>query len=283
MSILFDTNVLLRWTQPAHESHAVAVESVARLLASGELLHFTPQDIAEFWNVVTRPIANNGLGFATAVALVEVEKDRAGPDAAARHARCTANGSASWCKHAIEPYPEWQAHAGAPPPLAALRYTKQFTKSADKGFEQAFLTRMLFSCLVDADFLETERFYAEAQGAPAERGGHLDLDTLRERLRAYMAQLRAEAGRAVVFEPAEAQPPAALKAFWQAARPVLRRRDDPLTLDAVQQVFEDFTGRRAMQHLTRPASMAARAFYPRSPNERRMAVFRSRPSLPLSA
>ncbi len=96
-------------------------------------------------------------------------------------------------EHAIEPYPEWQAHASAPPPLAALRYTKQFRKSADKGFENIFLTRMLFSCLVDADFLETERFYAEAQGAPVERGGHLGLDTLRENLRAYMARLRAKA------------------------------------------------------------------------------------------
>jgi predicted nucleic acid-binding protein len=74
MSVLVDTNVLLRRTQPAHERHAVAVESVARLLASGEPVHFTPQNIAEFWNVVTRPVANNGLGFATALALVEVEK-----------------------------------------------------------------------------------------------------------------------------------------------------------------------------------------------------------------
>jgi CRISPR-associated endonuclease/helicase Cas3 len=96
-------------------------------------------------------------------------------------------------EHAIEPYPEWQAYAGALPPLTALRNTRSFSKSADKGFEQAFLTRMLFSCLVDADFLETERFYAEAKGAPVERGGYLGLDTLRNSLRAYMAQLRAEA------------------------------------------------------------------------------------------
>jgi predicted nucleic acid-binding protein len=74
MSILVDTNILLRRTRPAHESHAVAVESVAQLLASGEPVHFTPQNIAEFWNVITRPIANNGLGFAAALALVEVEK-----------------------------------------------------------------------------------------------------------------------------------------------------------------------------------------------------------------
>lgn len=74
MSVLVDTNVLLRRTQPAHESHAVAVESVARLLATGEPVHFTLQNIAEFWNVVTRPVANNGLGFSVVLALAEVEK-----------------------------------------------------------------------------------------------------------------------------------------------------------------------------------------------------------------
>jgi len=74
MSVLVDTNVLLRRTQPAHPHHAIAVESVARLLASGEPVHFTPQNIAEFWNVVTRPTASNGLGFSVAEALIEVEK-----------------------------------------------------------------------------------------------------------------------------------------------------------------------------------------------------------------
>jgi predicted nucleic acid-binding protein len=74
MSVLVDTNVLLRRTQPAHESHVVAVESVARLLATGEPVHFTLQNIAEFWNVVTRPVARNGLGFSVALALAEVEK-----------------------------------------------------------------------------------------------------------------------------------------------------------------------------------------------------------------
>jgi len=41
MSVLVDTNVLLRRTQPDHPSHAVAVESVARLLAAGEPVYFT--------------------------------------------------------------------------------------------------------------------------------------------------------------------------------------------------------------------------------------------------
>jgi len=74
MSILVDTNVLLRRSQPGHPDHLVAVESVGHLLASGELVCLTAQNIAEFWNVATRPAANNGLGFAVAVALAEIEK-----------------------------------------------------------------------------------------------------------------------------------------------------------------------------------------------------------------
>jgi len=74
MSVLVDTNVLLRRTQPGRGSHAVAVESVARLLGTGEPVHFTLQNISEFWNVVTRPVANNGLGFTVAVAAAEVAK-----------------------------------------------------------------------------------------------------------------------------------------------------------------------------------------------------------------
>jgi predicted nucleic acid-binding protein len=74
MSILADTNILLRRTQPDHPSHAAAVESVAKLLAAAEPVYFTLQNIAEFWNVATRPVANNGLGFSVELALTEVEK-----------------------------------------------------------------------------------------------------------------------------------------------------------------------------------------------------------------
>ena len=74
MSILADTNILLRRTQPDHPSHVMAVESVAGLLAAGEIVYFTLQNISEFWNVATRPVANNGLGFSVALTLAEVEK-----------------------------------------------------------------------------------------------------------------------------------------------------------------------------------------------------------------
>ena len=74
MSILADTNILLRRTQPDHPSHTLAVESVAKLLAASEPVYFTLQNMAEFWNVATRPVANNGLGFSVALALGELEK-----------------------------------------------------------------------------------------------------------------------------------------------------------------------------------------------------------------
>ena len=49
---------------------------------------------------------------------------------------------------------------------------------------------MLFSCLVDADFLETEGFHARARGEPDGRGGFSAVLDLRDRLRRYMAGKR---------------------------------------------------------------------------------------------
>ena len=50
------------------------MESVARLLTTGQPVYFTLQNIAEFWNVATRPVANNGLGFSAALTFSEVGK-----------------------------------------------------------------------------------------------------------------------------------------------------------------------------------------------------------------
>lgn len=74
MSVLVDTNVLLRRTQPDHESYFLAIESVALLLEREELVYFTPQNISEFWNVATRPQGQNGLGFSVALTAAEVTK-----------------------------------------------------------------------------------------------------------------------------------------------------------------------------------------------------------------
>jgi CRISPR-associated endonuclease/helicase Cas3 len=57
------------------------------------------------------------------------------------------------------------------------------------GFQLGFLGRMLFSCLVDADYVETERFYAEVEGWQVERGCAIPLVDLRARLDDYLAKL----------------------------------------------------------------------------------------------
>jgi CRISPR-associated endonuclease/helicase Cas3 len=89
-------------------------------------------------------------------------------------------------------YTGWEAQAGALPPIQQLAPSvrPQRTKG---GFYEAFLIRMLFSCLVDADFLATESFYDKADGRETERGKFAGLDVLAARLEAYMSGLAAKA------------------------------------------------------------------------------------------
>jgi predicted nucleic acid-binding protein len=74
MSVFVDTNVLLRSVQPSHPMHDPAVRTVAALIRDGEPLVITPQIVAEFWNVATRPVESNGLGWSHQRALDEVTK-----------------------------------------------------------------------------------------------------------------------------------------------------------------------------------------------------------------
>jgi predicted nucleic acid-binding protein len=73
MSVLIDTNILLRTAQPAHPLSSLAALAVGRLLTQNETVFFCPQNIAEFWNVATRPATANGLGFSHEEALREVQ------------------------------------------------------------------------------------------------------------------------------------------------------------------------------------------------------------------
>jgi len=90
----------------------------------------------------------------------------------------------------LPPYQGWERHAGMLAELRDLAPDTWRKLEAHKGFSQAFLARMLFSCLVDADFLETERFYAEAEGKTVERGQHTPITELLDRLRAGQAARR---------------------------------------------------------------------------------------------
>ena len=67
MSVLVDTNILLRLAQPNHQQHQTAVDAITRSRVTGETLYITPQNVAEFWAVATRPVgAANGLGLSAA-------------------------------------------------------------------------------------------------------------------------------------------------------------------------------------------------------------------------
>lgn len=73
MSFLLDTNVLLRSIEKTHTMHTEALSAIERLLDEGEDVCCLPQNIAEFWNVCTRPADKNGLGLTTD----EVERELA--------------------------------------------------------------------------------------------------------------------------------------------------------------------------------------------------------------
>jgi predicted nucleic acid-binding protein len=59
--------VLLRQFEPGHSDHRAAVDSIIRLMESGEAVHVVPQNIAEIWAAATRSSAQNGLGLPVAV------------------------------------------------------------------------------------------------------------------------------------------------------------------------------------------------------------------------
>ena len=76
----------------------------------------------------------------------------------------------------LEPYGTWQQEFTLP--SASLPHL------APSQAERMFFTRMLYSCLVDADFLDTEAFMA---GVPVPRGGGESMETLEQKLQAYIS------------------------------------------------------------------------------------------------
>jgi CRISPR-associated endonuclease/helicase Cas3 len=92
--------------------------------------------------------------------------------------------------HSIPDATRWTDHIEALAPNS-LRSTRPMR--ADKetsSFTQAFLVRMLFSCLVDADFLATEAFMS---GGTIQRGVAVGMDVLHARLATYMRGLETSA------------------------------------------------------------------------------------------
>ncbi|MFU2079876.1 CRISPR-associated helicase Cas3' [Avibacterium endocarditidis] len=72
-------------------------------------------------------------------------------------------------------------------PLAdKLSFPAITPSKTEQFFSLSFFTRMLYSCLVDADFLETEAFYAKGQNVSVERGNYPDLITLQHHFNQFI-------------------------------------------------------------------------------------------------
>ncbi len=72
MRVLVDTNILHRSAQPNHPLCTKATQAVSKLIRQKDGVFFCSQNIAEFWNVATRPADQNGLGLTHEEALQEV-------------------------------------------------------------------------------------------------------------------------------------------------------------------------------------------------------------------
>ena len=57
-------------------------------------------------------------------------------------------------------------------------------------FSYAFFTRMLYSCLVDADYLDTEAFYSNLENKAVERDGYPDLNALQHNFNQFINDFR---------------------------------------------------------------------------------------------
>ena len=71
--VLGDSNVLVYLTNQDSQFHHVAARFVAFLEESGALLLYTSQNLAEFWNVCTRPVPS-GLGLSIEDTVLRIEK-----------------------------------------------------------------------------------------------------------------------------------------------------------------------------------------------------------------
>jgi predicted nucleic acid-binding protein len=60
---LVDSNILLRIARRDDPDHAIVDAALSRLAEGGAILYYTHQNIAEFWNVATRPADRNGFGL----------------------------------------------------------------------------------------------------------------------------------------------------------------------------------------------------------------------------
>jgi predicted nucleic acid-binding protein len=74
MRYLLDTNIVLRLANEDAEEHALTNDAVEGMIAGADEPLLVPQCIYEFWNVCTRPVRVNGLGWEVERTRLEVDR-----------------------------------------------------------------------------------------------------------------------------------------------------------------------------------------------------------------
>ena len=74
MAILVDTNVLIFSIQASHPWQEASIKAIEKLLTTEESVFVLWQNLAEFWNVCTRPLDKNGLGLAPDEAAAQLDR-----------------------------------------------------------------------------------------------------------------------------------------------------------------------------------------------------------------
>ncbi|MCF7515461.1 CRISPR-associated endonuclease Cas3'' [Pseudoalteromonas sp. L23] len=73
----------------------------------------------------------------------------------------------------------WQSELVLPPIESLIPEISPNPNADLQGFQFAFLIRMIFSCLVDSDFIDTDKFYKHLEGKPLLRGDYPQLAELK--------------------------------------------------------------------------------------------------------
>ena len=74
MSVLIDTNVLLRVADVNHKAHTTCRQSLEQLNAANVGMCLVPQVLYEFWVVATRPVNVNGLGMSHSLSAQSLQR-----------------------------------------------------------------------------------------------------------------------------------------------------------------------------------------------------------------
>jgi len=90
--------------------------------------------------------------------------------------------------------PEWQKEVSLPTQCPMPQGFKPHPDPTLTVFQFAFFTRMLYSCVVDADFLDTEAFYDQAEGRASLRDSGPPLAMLRAELEKTLTGFKVDSG-----------------------------------------------------------------------------------------